>query len=468
MSLTDLNSPNILKKCTKSSELIYAGRYEEAKEVLGDLWRGVGVRPNVDCYPSHVAAEVLLQCASLSGHLGSAQGKAAQDRTKDMLTQALEIFQARHNQEKIVETQYELGICYWRAGALDEARVILTEALKGETAEQRGKLLIGRAIVEVSSGCYEEARDILNMERAFFDKASHALQGRWHGQMAIALLAMSRGRVEYLDKAILEFTAAIYHYEEAGHERYCGCNLNNLAVLLCRVGRYPEAHEHLDKAQHIFARLRDPGNLAQVKETRAQVLVAEKRYAEARRVIIEVVDALERAGEYALLTDALIIKGTVQARLGDAKESRRTFRYAIRVGEHSGALFSAGLAALSIIEEHKLSNKSLYQTYRLADRLLSKTQDDEALARLRKCAASAITQLGGPEIGSDFSLPDVVLQLEAQFIIEALERTKGKITRAAKLLGISHQSLQGILNNRHKQLLEKRTPAKERRKSKVK
>lgn len=468
MSLADISASDILKRCTKTSELIYAGRYEEAKEVLGELWRGVGRYPDVELYPSEVAAEVFLQCASLSGCLGSAQGRATQESTKDMLTQALEVFQAHSNQVKAIETQYELGICYWRSGALDEARVILAEALKGAIEEQRGKILIGCAIVEVYGGRYEEARDILLGERFFFDNASHALQGRWHGEMAIILRKLAHGRIQYLDNAIIEFTASIYHCEQAGHERYCGRNLNNLAMLLYRVGRYEEAHEHLDKAQRIFARLRDSGSITQVKETRARVLLAEERYAEARRVIIEVVDALDRAGEYALLTDALIIKGTVQARLGDMKESRRTFRYAIRVGERSGALFSAGLAALSIIEEHKLSNKRLYQTYRLADTLLAKTQDTESIERLRKCAEFAISRLGGPEIGKDFSLPGAMRQLEAQFIIEALERTHGQITKAAKLLGVTHQSLNSALKGRHSQLLPKRTPIKERRKSTLK
>jgi Flp pilus assembly protein TadD len=126
--------------------------------------------------------------------------------------QALEVFQAHNNQEKVIETQYQLGICYWRAGALDEAQVVLGEALKGASAEQRGKILICCAIVEIYSGRYEEARDILLRERLFFDKASHALQGRWHGEMAIILRKLAHGRVAYLDNSIIEFTAAIYHY----------------------------------------------------------------------------------------------------------------------------------------------------------------------------------------------------------------------------------------------------------------
>jgi transcriptional regulator with GAF, ATPase, and Fis domain len=79
-----------------------------------------------------------------------------------------------------------------------------------------------------------------------------------------------------------------------------------------------------------------------------------------------------------------------------------------------------------------------------------------------------IIQLGGPQIGNGFRLRDALHEIEAQYIIEALERAEGKITHAAKLLGVTHQNLQGILNNRHKQLLSKRTEIKERRKSRFK
>jgi tetratricopeptide (TPR) repeat protein len=467
MSLTELESSDILKTCTNSSELIYAGRYEEAREVLGDLWRGVGVRPDVDHLPREVAAEVLLQCGALSGCLGSAQGKDVQERTKDLLTDALEIFQAYDYREKVSEVRYELGICYWRSGALDEARITLTEALKEATTEQTGKIIIGRAIVEVSSGRYEEARDLLNRERAFFDSASHALQGRWHGQMGLVLRRLSQGRMELLDKAIIEYTAAIYHYEQAGHIRYCGSNQNNLAFLLYKLGRYPEAHEHLNKAQRIFARLKDSGNIAQVKETRARILLAEERYLEARRVVIEVVDALERAGEQALLVDALIIKATVQARLGNAEESLKTFRYAIRVGEESGALFSAGLAAVAVIVELKeyLPERKLYHLYRRADRLLATTQDADAIDRLRACARIVIRKLYGPELDEYFTLPETVLQYEARYIEHALEEEGGSISRAARRLGLSHQTLGAMIQTRHRNLSGKRNPEIKRKKS---
>jgi hypothetical protein len=78
--------------CTKMSELIYAGQYEAARDNLGALWAGIGKRPTVDAAPQ-VGAEVLLQCGTLSGWLGSARQVDVQGKAKDLLTEALHIFQ---------------------------------------------------------------------------------------------------------------------------------------------------------------------------------------------------------------------------------------------------------------------------------------------------------------------------------------------------------------------------------------
>ena len=157
--------------------------------------------------------------------------------------------------------------------------------------------------------------------------------------MALALrrVGMAEGRADYLDRAIIEHTAAIYHYELAGHERYCAVNLNNLAMLLYRLGRYQEAHEHLNRAGEIFERLNDPGNTAQVDETRARVLVAERRYTEAAQVIESAIKVFERGGEQSCLADALTIHATVLARLGQHERSLAVFRRAVSVAAEGGS-----------------------------------------------------------------------------------------------------------------------------------
>lgn len=468
MSLTDLGIRDPLKRCAKASELIYSGQYEQAREVLGSLWRGVGERPAVESYPLETAAEILLRCGVLSGFIGAAQATNMQEKSMDLLSEALRLFEACNNPSKISETNCELGCCYFRVGAFDEARIVYAEALNGAEDEQYGKVVIGSAIVEIFSGFYEKAHEILMEAKPFFDEASDALKARWHGQMGLLLRRMARGRSELLDRSIIEFTAAIYHYERAGHTHHCGSNLNNLAPILYKLGRYPEAHEHLDRAHLIFSRLRDKGHLAQVEETRARALIAEGRYRDACRVITGVVDVLERGGECALLVDALTNKAIVQARLGENAHALQTFEHAIKVGGESGAIFNAGLAAISMMEELKLSGREVFRTYRAADEYLSKTQDEEVMERLRRCARLAVNQLGGPQLDKNFSLRSAMRFLEARYIEEALARTDGKITKAASMLGISHQALRSIIQNRHKPLLSKRTPVQKRFKSIIK
>jgi tetratricopeptide (TPR) repeat protein len=206
--------------------LIYAGQYEEAREALGELWRGVGRYPETDLYPPEVAAEVLLQCGSLSSCLGSAKAKDTQESTKDLLSKALHLFQSLNNPAKVSEACYELGVCYWRAGAYEEAEDVFYEAAKGADDERRGKIIIGRTLVEIATGRHFEALETLERARSDFENASHALKGRWHVHMAVVLRRLGK-----IDSAIIEYTAAIYHYEQAGHVRYCGNCLNNLAFL---------------------------------------------------------------------------------------------------------------------------------------------------------------------------------------------------------------------------------------------
>ena len=487
MRLTDsrrgqLDNPNLtaderaLMRCRLAADLIHGGQYEAARDALGDLWRGVGERPNVEGLEEATAAEVLLQCGSLTGWLGTSKKvEGAQDRAKDLIGEALRLFEARGEQTRVAEAEYELGICYWRAGAFDEARLILREAvgrLGDGDVEQRAKVLIRRTLVEVSAGRYHDALHILKEAEPVFTTANDALKGKWHGQKALVLrrLGTAEKRADYTDQAIIEYTAAIYHYEQARHERYCANNLNNLAFLLYKLGRYEEAYNHLDRAQRIFMRLADAGSVAQVRETRARVYLAEGKYDRAADAVRSAVGPLEKAGELALLADALTVQATIEARRGHHYLSLPTFRHAIRVAEQAGAAESAGAAALSLLEENgaRLSENEAFKVYAHADDLLRRTQDAELMGRLRVAARALLRRFAGLKMGEGFSLPEALRDYEAKFIQRALADSEGSVSRAAKKLGINRQRLTYLLEARHRNLLPARTPAKKRRRSIIK
>lgn len=484
-SLKQLDSPSLgredraLIRCRVCADFINKGQYDDAREALGELWQGTGRRPCLEGLGEKAAAEVLLQAGALTGWLGAMrQVQGAQSAAKDLLSESASRFESLGETERVAAARSDLALCYWREGAYDEARVLLANALEElKGTVERAKALLRLTTVEFWAGRYNDALAILRDNAHIFDDGvSHALRGSFHNHLAAVLkqLGTALRRTDYLDRAIIEYTAAIYHQEKAGHERYRATNENNIANLLRKMGRYAEAHEHLDRAVVVLRRLRDAGLMAQVDDTRARVLLEEKRYAEAERVITRAVQALETGGAAALLSEALTTQGVTWARLGKDEASVGVLRRAVKMAEESGALCNAGLAALTLIEEHgagcALSPQELYELYRHADRLLEEAQHAESVARLRSCARVVMWRLsGGAQLGDEnFTLFAAVHDLESRLIGQALEESGGSVTRAAQLLGVRHQTFLSMLNTRHQKLLPKRKPPEKRLRSIIK
>jgi DNA-binding NtrC family response regulator len=119
--------------------------------------------------------------------------------------------------------------------------------------------------------------------------------------------------------------------------------------------------------------------------------------------------------------------------------------------------------------QSRISEGDLYRAYSRADEWLKDTQDAEDITRLRACAHVVTVRLSGAELGiSKFSLRKATLAYEARFIEQALMIEQGSVSRAAKRLGMLHQTLLDILKRRHKNLLRLRTPAKRRLRSIIK
>jgi DNA-binding NtrC family response regulator len=182
---------------------------------------------------------------------------------------------------------------------------------------------------------------------------------------------------------------------------------------------------------------------------------------------------LEKGDEAALLAEALTVQGVVWARLWVYDSSIGVLRRAAEWAEGVGALASAGRAVLALIEEHgatwRLRPSEVYEAYVRADRLLKDTQDAEDIARLRACARVVMRRLTTVQFGDkNFTLPGAVHEFEANLIERALEESGGSLVAAARLLGLTHQTLGSILRTRHKQLAAKRKPPQKRLKSIIK
>jgi len=477
-------------RCELARKLEEAGNYEAAQEALGDLWLHMNEHPQVAGLDTHTQAEVLLRVGVLWGWVGSTrQVEGAQERAKNLITQSISIFETLYDTKKVAEALTELSNCYRREGALDEARVVIKDALErlGDNEnELKAVALLRSAAVEKEATRYSDALRI-HEENAPLVEASdnHALKGKFHSEVAtvLCILGAAERREDYTDRAILEYTAASFHFEQAGHRRYHACVESNFGTFCLIAGRYDEAHEHLIRARRLLVELKDVARVAQVDETRARVFLAEDNNAEAERIAREAVRALEAGGEQQILAEALTTHGTALARVGDFQHARLTLERAIIVAEQSGNIEGAGLATLTLIEElgERFTPADLSVLYERAAEYLRTSQHPGIITRLNDCARRVLyiltpqltqprteqtEKFAPPANWHDFSFWREVERYEAFLIKRAFNDARGVITRASALLGLAHQSLNSMLKEgRHKDLLPLRTPPEPRRQS---
>lgn len=137
-------------------------------------------------------------------------------------------------------------------------------------------------------------------------------------------------------------------------------------------------------------KLNNRDNLARVEVTKAKVFLAEGRYNKALFLIANVIRSLEKRGESALLAEALTIQGIILCKLRKFERSIFKLREAIDTATYADASHKAGLATLTLIEEHwkeeRLTQEEVYDFHNQADEFLRDTNDPEEIARLRFCA----------------------------------------------------------------------------------
>ena len=491
----------VLDACARAKDSEKLGEYEAAREALSPYWQRIGDVPKVEGLSELETAHLQLRAGSLSGWIGSArQIPGAQEIAKDLISQAARRFEGLGLVEPSAEAKVALALCYWREGAYDEARVTLDDALHqlGDLdSEERLRAYLNRAIVERVSNRFEDALKTHKESAPLFERSTNDnLKSKFHAEYATVLknYGLATNREDYIDQALVEYSAALFYVEQAGNKRSQAITENNLGYLFVKLGRYSEATKHLDRARSLFLSLKDQGRVAQVDDTRARALIARGSFSMAETVARTAVQALRDGDEPALLSAALATLGTALSRLGNFSKARATLDRAIQVARDAGENESSGMAALTAVEELRehLASDELLSYYRMAETELGASQHPEMRNRLGQCARQLIPVVGepgpkaaplkegsasapvtrmaeaaesAPGFSLELSLEEHVLRYEADLISRALAASDGSVTRAARMLGVTHQGLAFILNGRHKDLLPARRPVKRRRRS---
>ena len=463
-----------LQACQKALELKDKGDYANAQKAMRHFWKRIGQRPDTGGLQPPVAAEVLLCVGILSCWIGGTdQNRKAQETAKNLITESITYFESVADTKKVAAARSELAFCYWYEGSLDEARIMFAEALQKLTVQgnTRARALFGSALVEWSASRYKDALTILRDNAQLFAKINnHAHKAAYHNLIAMLLreFAKSESNNDYLRQAVDEYQQADHHLKLVRNVQFRANIKNNLGNVFCQLRRFKDAHKYLNEARRLALSVRDKVLAAQFDDSRALAFIAENRFEKAESVARGAVSALRKTDRKYLLADALITHGMALARMSQTERAQFAFQKAIEVANEVGASNRAGLAALTLLEEvEDLSRKDLEAAFIKARRWLADSQSRDVLVRVNKAAEKVVLALGAELsdegateilLTTQIELQEEVLKYERELIRRALAKVNGRVTRAASLLGLSHQGLAYVIRSRHPELLKERSP----------
>jgi tetratricopeptide (TPR) repeat protein len=427
-----------------------------------------------------VAAEVLLCVGILTSWIGSREGiEKSQETAKDLIGRAIVIFESLGDSLKVAESRTEIAYCYVREGGLDEARIMLTEALQrlSPQGNTKARALLKLTTVEWSASRYNVAHDILTNNASTFKRiTNHITLGNYHNELAVVLTNLAEweplNRDKHLQQAIKEFKTAGHHFRLGKNKVFGACVKNNVGLILLSMGRFKDAYKNLEEARRLSVNIKNKVQTAVIDESRAQVLIAEGKFKVAEGVARHAVRVLDRSGHQAHLAESLITHGIALARLGRSQQALFTLQRAFETAQQAGALNKAGMAALTIIEElDEAPTETLSFAFDRASEWVPSPQSEELWPRLNAAARKVFERLHG-ELGAEvdtqaltfkpFKLQEEMHRFEEMLIRNTLSEVNGRITPAAKHMGMSYQGLAYIIQNRHPKLLNERTPVRTR------
>ena len=291
------------------------------------------------------------------------------------------------------------------------------------------------------------------------------VKASYHNELAITwrTIGTAENQPDYFQRALTEYKAAEHQLKLAKNHVYRASVKNNEAVVLSKLGRFKEAHKHLDQAREITVRFKHRTLTAQFDSTRAELLIAEGKFKAAEAVARRAATALEKAGHRCWLADALILQAIALARLEKQARAQVILQRAIEVAHEADALNKAGLAALTMIEEvDRLSPDTLQAAYQQAREWLADSQSLDVLSRLNaaagKLAATVRRELSRDEavdllLTKPFDIDQRLLEYEHDLIKQALIQSDGKVINAANLVGKSYQGLAKMIETKHPDLI---------------
>ena len=289
--------------------------------------------PDIADFESHDAAEALLRCGSLIGFLGHVRPiPNAQERSKNLLTEARTRFLEIYDVEKIAECENYLALAYWRTGEINEVELWIEESQSHDLRKQSFHRLYSHSIkclVMMANKDYDGIISYLTpLEADFMTASDDGLKGDFFNNIAVANQELGS-----FAEAVGCFERARASYQKSDHKTYLGIIENNLAMLYKRLGRFIEARQMIDNATKAFRQVKDRTREGFSLDTRAQILIDAGEYGEALKTLQKAIPILRKTENSSYLIDTLMTKVKTLVFLDDISEAALCLFEAVEIAK---------------------------------------------------------------------------------------------------------------------------------------
>lgn len=389
---------------------------QASQHILSAVWTDLEEEPIVEGLEFSLQAEILRLCGFFLSSYGRSRNlKNYQERGRNFLTKAIEIFDHKNLPHKSAESKVMLALCYWYEGAINECELILKETESEYENNQIHPVYIQICINRLMTYYWKGIRykDSEEFQRGLLIVEKLAapvefctdlrLKAMYHNQAGIFFRALKQP-----DKAVFHYGEAIKTARKSGNMRFVAINLNNFSYLCKEIGDYVNAYSYVDESTKIFSELDEQGWVAHTLDTKAQICLAEQKLVTALATIDKSLTIFCKGEDYSGLTDAMFTKCRILLKRECVAEAAMLLAELITIANQRIGEFAA----------KKYADEFANLIYPLDNACYSNEVKAFKISLLRK----HLTDAGG------------------------------QVTKAAETLGISHQNLSDILNNQFPEL----------------
>jgi tetratricopeptide (TPR) repeat protein len=385
---------------------------DSLRKILQIVWNDDNCLPTFAEYEPTIRAELLrLYGFFLTSYgWGSQKLKNYQSEGKDLLTNAVEIFQSEGLTDKAAEANVILAFCYWNSGEISECEAILS-SVESEFGENQFhpvflQIRLNRLMIHYWKQEFNEGIKLIEKISVPMSLCKDLrLKTMFHNQAGLIYT-----KTHLFDDSAFHFSEAIRFARKSNNLRFIAINYNNLSLLYCDTKKFNDAHSSVAKSIKILTEINYCGLLPHALDTKALIYIDENKFSEALKTIEEALKHFYQGDDYNGLTAALWTK----------------VRCLIRLERSEDALVTYG-------ELHRIAAKQIGE------------------AAVRKFARSFTEEV---YLLRHLPFTDEVAEFKKARVSAALIEANGKVSEAAKILRLkNHQALSDILNKQFPELL---------------